>query len=109
MTMGLPYRPLGLVKEMLEPIGIEVAYAYEDLIFMEHNDFLLQFGKQGERLFFSANVETTDADGQRLFALIQSVASGQGFTLTQRGQYRVSIGAEENLTLVFLDDAAASA
>lgn len=43
--MGVPYRPLGLVKEALEQIGIEVSYAYEDLVFIQHNHFLLQFGK----------------------------------------------------------------
>lgn len=107
--MGLPYRPLGLVKEMLEQVGLEVAYAYEDLVFMQHNDMLLQFGQQGEQLFFSANVETAGADAQRLFACIQSVASAQGFTLTRRGRYRVSAGAEEKLTLEFLDDTVASA
>lgn len=46
--MGLPYRPLGMVKAMLETIGIEITYSYEDLIFIQHNHFLLQFGKSDE-------------------------------------------------------------
>ena len=46
--MALPYRPLGLVKQLLEEIGIEVTYAYEDLVFVQHNPILLQFGKVGE-------------------------------------------------------------
>ena len=46
--MTLPYRPLGVVKQLLEEIGMEITYAYDDLIFIQHNPVLLQFGKVGE-------------------------------------------------------------
>jgi hypothetical protein len=102
--MGLQYRPLGVVKAMLEQIGIEVTYAYEDLVFLKDNHFLLQFGKVGEILFFHANVETVDAEAQQFFAAIQAVASAQDITLIRRGRYRLSAGEDENLSLQFLDD-----
>jgi hypothetical protein len=101
--MGLQYRPLGVVKEMLERIGLEVTYAYEDLVFLKDNSFLLQFGKVGELLFFYANVETTEAEAQRLFTTIQSVANAEDITLISRGRYRLSAGADETLSLQFLD------
>jgi hypothetical protein len=103
--MSLQYRPLGIVKEMLDQIGIEVTYAYEDLVFIKHNHVLLQFGKTGEILFFYANVESSETDAQQLFTAIQNAATTQGITLIHRGRYQLSAGEGENLSLEFLDDA----
>lgn len=106
--MALPYRPLGLVKQLLEEIGIEVTYAYEDLVFVQHNPILLQFGKVGEMLFFYTNVETGEEEVAQLFAAIQAAAGSQGMTLMQRGRYRLSEADGENLALEFLEDEASS-
>lgn len=102
--MALQYRPLGVVKEMLEQIGVEVTYAYEDLVFPQNNHFLLQFGKVGEVLFFYANVETAAAAAHQHFATIQTAARAQGITLIHRGRYRLSAGEGENLSLQFIED-----
>lgn len=101
--MGVPYRPLGLVKEALEPIGIEVSYAYEDLVFIQHNHFLLQFGKTGAILFYYANVETAEEAAQQFFREVQGALGAKGMTLVDRGQYRLTAGAGEELSLHFLD------
>ncbi len=55
--MTVPLKPLGIIKEMLGNIGLEVTYAYDDLVFVEHNAFLLRMGKSGEdiRLYFNTN------------------------------------------------------
>jgi alpha-D-ribose 1-methylphosphonate 5-triphosphate synthase subunit PhnH len=102
--MALQYRPLGIVTEMLEQIRVEVTYAYEDLVFIKDNHFLLQFGKVGEILFFHANIDTVKEDAQQLFATIQAVASAQGITLIHRGRYQLSAGEGENLSLQFVED-----
>jgi hypothetical protein len=103
-TMALAYRPLGVVKQLLEEIGLEITYAYEDLIFIQHNPFLLQFGEVGEMLFFSANVETSSEEAGQLFAAIQAKASGEGLTLVHRGRYRLMEAEGGNLSLEFLDE-----
>ena len=101
--MGLPYRPLGLVKEMLEQIGMEVTYAYEDLVFIRHNHFLLQFGRTGEDLVFSANVETDAETTHNLFTVVQEAATRQGILLRHGNRYRLTAGDEGNLALAFVD------
>ena len=106
--MALPYRPLGLVKQLLEEIGIEVTYAFEDLVFIQHNPALLQFGKVGEMLFFYTNEDTEAAEAAQLFTTIQAKATGHGITLVQRGRYRLSEADGENLSLEFLEDEAPS-
>lgn len=104
--MTLPYRPLGVVKQLLEEIGFAITYAYEDLVFIEHNPFLLQFGKTGDLLFFSANVETGEEEARQQFAAIQAQAGAQGMSLRHRGRYRLSEAEGENLSLEFFEDAA---
>lgn len=103
--MALPYRPLGVVKQLLDEIGAEVSYAFEDLVFIQHNPFLLQFGKVGEVLFFYANVETKEDVARQLFAAVQAKAEGEGITLIHRGRYRLTEAEGENLSLEFLEDA----
>lgn len=105
--MGIPYRPLGLVKEALEQIGIEVSYAYEDLVFIQHNHFLLKFGKAGAILFFYANVETSGEAAQLFFREVQGALGAKGMTLVDRGQYRLTAGAGEELSLHFFDQPSA--
>lgn len=39
----IPLMKLGVVKEIVEATGMGVSYAYEDLIFLDHNALLLQF------------------------------------------------------------------
>ena len=34
--------------QLLEELGHEVTYAYDDLVFVNHNGFLLQFDNTGE-------------------------------------------------------------
>lgn len=36
-------RPLGIAKEIVEQLGLEVTHVYDDLVFVEHSAFLLQF------------------------------------------------------------------
>lgn len=101
--MDVPYRPLGLVKEALEQIGIEISYAYEDLVFIQHNHFLLQFGKTGAILFYYANEETAAAAAQHFYREVQGALGVKGMTLVDRGRYRLTAGAGEELALAFLD------
>ncbi len=51
----IPYRPLGLLKTVVESLGFEVTHCYEDLVFIEHNAFLLRMEERGElvSLFFN--------------------------------------------------------
>ena len=53
--MGI--KPLGKLKELVEAAGMGVSYAYEDLVFLDHNAFLLQFGDDGRTVFIHTNSE----------------------------------------------------
>ena len=53
--MSVPYRPLGLIMEAVELMGLEVTHAYEDLVFISHNAFLLRMGSEGQQVYLYFN------------------------------------------------------
>ena len=100
--MDIPYRPLGLVKDLLNEFGIQIAYAYEDLVFTEHNNFLIQFGELGKNLMFFANGEMAPDEIEPLFAAVQSRAQVMGLHLTHAGTYRMHEKEDTSIELEFL-------
>ena len=99
----LDYRPLGVVKELIEEVGAEVSYVYEDLIFIKHNHFLLQFGKVGEVLFFYANDEMEPKDSVIQYEIIKKNGAEKGLTVVDQGRYILTANENEELTLKFLE------
>jgi hypothetical protein len=50
-------KPLGKVRELVESAGMAISYAYDDLVFLDHNAFLLQFDEDGRTVFIHTNSE----------------------------------------------------
>lgn len=100
---SIPFRPLGLVKTALDRLGMEITYVHEDLIFLEHNYFLLQFGDAGEDLLVYTNKEAKEGDVITAIDLIAQEVSQLGITLSYQGMYALEGGEEEELRLAFYD------
>lgn len=95
MTAAVPYRPLGLIKELLESVGYTMTHCYEDLIFMEHNAFLLQMGEKGEDVKVVFNVDC-DTDKREEIGTTLSVAGRTfGLKITPQGTYTLTPNEEE--------------
>ena len=58
--MGL-LKPLGMVKTIVEAAGMGISYAYDDLVFLEHNSFLLQFTGNDHEITVHVNSEADEA------------------------------------------------
>ena len=93
-------RPLGVVKEIVESIGMSISYAYEDLVFLEHNGFLLQFTDDvQEQLLIHANSDadtaTINADAGRLQKAALKMGMkfylGQPYSLSQKDDGMIDI------------------
>jgi hypothetical protein len=74
---------------MLDGIGFEITYAYDDLIFIEHNAFLLQMGRSGEdvRLYFH-----TDSSMEKrvdITNLLTECGRQYRFMVDRKGTYTV--------------------
>lgn len=87
-TTPVPCRPFGILKSLLESLGYQVAHCYEDLIFIEHNAFLLRMEEKGEEvsLFFNHESEPDKRPG---ITEAFMHAGKNHLTITRRGTYRL--------------------
>ena len=85
----MPYRPLGLVREMLASMGLTPTYAFEDLVFVEHNAFLLQFEDEGETVGLHVNAECPDPELDPLVGRAVQAGAAVGLTVVMRGRYEM--------------------
>ncbi len=97
-------RPLGKVLQLLEELGHEVTYAYDDLVFVNDNDFLLQFENACPtlNLFFNQSCLKNNADN--IEQSIIPAADKKGLSIVKKGTYTVTEQADENLQIEFFSN-----
>lgn len=94
-------KPLGLVREIVESAGMWISYACEDLVFLEHNAFLLQFTAKDTELLIHTNSEAEASEIKGAMAKLQSVAAANGMTFTVGDWYTLSEADAENIRIEF--------
>ena len=104
-TTPIPFRPLGIIKTVVESLGYEVTHCYEDLLFFEHNAFLLRMEEKGEEVSIFFNQES-EADKRAGIADAFMHAGNQyHLTITRMGTYKLTANAADNtLSLEFMED-----
>jgi hypothetical protein len=99
----MAYRPLGLVREMLASMGLELTYAYDDLVFVSHNAFLLQFDDAGETVGLRVNSDCPAGEVDGLVASAVRAGAGVGLAVVMRGRYETtSNGRDDSFSLRFI-------
>lgn len=101
---NIPYRPLGLVKGTLESHGVEITYVYEDLVFIKHNHFLLQFGEVGEKVFFYRNNKIESEEAARQYEILSTSLAVLGLELTYQGSYLLEENEDGTMSLEFQEE-----
>lgn len=95
-------RALGTVREILESAGLGISYAYEDLVFPEHNAFLLQFTDKEQEVLVHINEEANEDELASCLALLQEKAMENRMVFSKAGHYRLNQADEENINIAFL-------
>lgn len=99
----IPYRPLGLVVSMIKNLGLEVTHCHDDLVFVEHNAFLIQMGDRGEDVFVWFNVECDQGKVGEIFAGLEEQAASLNLILGSKGAYElVANETDETIQIEFL-------
>lgn len=78
--------------------GLDVAYAYEDLVFAEHGIFLLQFlDKTGDELACWFNKECLETSKVKILNSLTKTATLNGIKLDYKGKFEMlqKAGSEE--------------
>lgn len=101
--MTIPLRPLGLIKTMVEAIGLDVSYVYDDLVFIEKNAFLLQMSEErGDDLWVWFNTDSTPDDRPLILSRLQSEGAKLSLQLQEKGTYSMQgFDGEESFQLQF--------
>ena len=94
-------KKLGIVKNIVEAVGMNITHAYEDLVFLEHNAFLLQFTDNSDQLLIHWNSEADRAALQDTVTLLQGTAENHAMTFIIGSDYSISQADDENLKIEF--------
>lgn len=97
-------RKLGVVREIIEAAGMNISHAYDDLVFLDHNAFLLQFTDEQDKLLLHSNHEADKAALKDAIAKLKGVARAHAMTLIDGCDYSLSPADDENLRLEFMTD-----
>ncbi|MCI5134763.1 MAG: hypothetical protein D3920_06755 [Candidatus Electrothrix sp. AW2] len=98
----IPLMKLGVVKEIVEATGMGVSYAYEDLIFLDHNALLLQFTDESDTVLVHTNQEADMGLAQEAIAALKEAAQAREMTLLDGSKYTLSQGEDEQINLKFI-------
>lgn len=85
------FRPLGVAKEIIQAAGLRVTYTYDDLVFTEHNQVIVQFddvNKKNLKVYFNVDCET--AASAKVEKKIKEAAAEREFTITNTGEFEMA-------------------
>ncbi|NOR23489.1 MAG: hypothetical protein GQ542_03715 [Desulforhopalus sp.] len=86
----IPFRPLGILKTILETIGCEVTHCYEDLVFVEHNAFLLRMEAKGEEVSLLFNTESDVDKRDEIEELLNNAGKTHNLVISCSGTYQMT-------------------
>ncbi len=97
----MPERKLGVVKDIVEAAGMGIAHVYEDLVFLNHNAFLLQFTKESSKLLLYFNRDAEQVLAQEQISQLKQAAAEREMRLDDGGCYALAQDGEESLRIEF--------
>ncbi|HIJ91616.1 MAG: hypothetical protein OEV89_13220 [Desulfobulbaceae bacterium] len=97
--MGL--KPLGKVKTIVEAAGMGISYVYDDLVFLEHNSFLLQFTDNDREITVHVNSEADEATVHGDIERLQDVACNHAMQCPRGGHYTLVPEGEDSIRIEF--------
>lgn len=105
MAAAVPYRPLGLIKELLESHGLFVTHCYEDLVFIEGNAFLLQMGEKGDDVSLVFNTGCGGDKREEIEQLLIPTGLNLGMKIGAKGSYSLTQNEEDStISIAFLQE-----
>ena len=96
-------KPLGKITALLAVLGLEVTYAYDDLVFVQHSAFLLQFIDKPNTLKLFTNSECDPKEANSIASSMVLEFDKSGFILEPSGKYTLTQNEDETLRLEFCD------
>ncbi|MFZ5776352.1 MAG: hypothetical protein ACOY3Z_12785 [Thermodesulfobacteriota bacterium] len=99
--MGI--KPLGTVKTIVEAAGMGISYAYDDLVFLEHNSFLLQFTDNDREIRLHVNREADETAVHGDMERLREAARNHAMECIRGGHYILTQEGEDSIRIAFTD------
>lgn len=104
--MTVPYRPLGHIREVVGALGLAVTYTFEDLVYVEHNAFLLRMGEPPEMVYLYFNTASNPQEREEITRKLQSAGHGCLIEIQRSGTYTMTPRPdEEQIEIAFHEGA----
>lgn len=101
--MEIGVRPLPQAEEIIQSTGLKMTYAFEDLVFVEHNPFLIQFDDDNaKQMYVRFNVDCFESDRKSMLNALELKAVQMGMRIIETSKFTMQQkeGTEE-IELVF--------
>jgi len=84
--------------------GLDIAYAYEDLVFSEHGIFIFQFNSQSPDSFFCwFNQDCIEANRISILNSLNKSAALNRISLIYKGLFEMTQKEDEQISVIFKD------
>jgi len=102
--MKISFRPLGKVREIVEATGLDISYAYDDLVFSDHSVFILRFDMNIEnKLYLYFNSECNSKEAGILETRLTTAGKIGGFEIQKAGLFVIDqLVDKEEIQIKFL-------
>lgn len=95
-------RPLGRVQAALETVGLDVTYAYDDLVFVQHGLLVLQFDDEDvETLYLFSNAELPPEAAEREAERTRDAFEGTELRLVEKGRFQLTQSPDSTVAVTF--------
>lgn len=93
----MEFRNLEMVRVIIkDATGLDVSYAYDDLVFPDHTAFIIQFDDSQANNFFCYFHEDFDkAEQVTIFDCLKSISMKKKCTMQSKGAFRLDQKGEE--------------
>lgn len=86
--MEIGVRPLPEAEEIIKSTGLKMTYAFDDLVFVEHNPFLIQFDDDnGKQLYVRFNVDCYESDRKSMLNALEIKAVQMGMRVIETSKF----------------------
>ena len=94
-------KQLGKVTAVLADLGLEVTYAYDDLVFVQDCAFLLKFTEEHDELLLYVNTDCDPEVANPMGAEIVLAMDKQSISMLGSGRYSLEEGANDTVNITF--------
>jgi hypothetical protein len=98
-------RSLGKAREMAQASGFDISYAYDDLVFSEHNVFIIKFHERdNSKLYLYFNVDCDPKEAIIIEKKMKKYGPVSEMGVVRKGYFSIKqVEDQEELELSFME------